>query len=147
MARPGDARFGKLQVDWRSHKQLQSALRHAADEELPKAMGRANKSVGQFIIDRLTPPPVPEAVGTGRGSNVRASASRRDVMLRVGGSHRAANVPLAPWGRRIGRLIRSSAPPRPHVLGTAEKHRDDIERAYLDAVRAAMSGAFHDVDV
>lgn len=147
MARPGDSNFGKLQVDWRSHKALQSALRHAADRELPKRMGRANKHVGLLVKRRVDAKSVPTAVGIGRGAEVRPSSSRREVLLRVGGTHRAGNVPRAQWGLRMGRNPRQAAPERPYIRQIVEDNRDEIEREWLDAVEAAMSGAFADTNL
>lgn len=147
MARPGDSNFGKLQVDWRSWKDLQRAMRHAADTELPKRMGRANRSIGEIVKQLVDRKSDTAAVGMGRGATVRPSSSKREVKVRVGGAHRAGNVPREQWGQRMGRNPRQNAPPRPYIREIVEENRDDIEREWLDAVEAAMSGAFADTNL
>jgi hypothetical protein len=125
-------------------KEFQSASRRAADRELPKCLGQAHRHIGELVISRLSPAPDPMAVGAGAGAAVRASASKRDVLLRVGGAHRAsgAYTRMQPWGRtRVGR-IGILRPARPHIRGTIDKYRSEIENAYLQAVSDAMSGAF-----
>lgn len=137
--------MGAIEVE--GLRELNAAIRRSVDSELPKRMGQANKQIGELVIARLRPSPDPAAVGLGRGSDVRASASKREVMLRVGGAHRAAGplyTKMQPWG--IRRLVRPgrATPPRPYIRGTAETHRDEIVDAYLRAITAAMGGAFAD---
>ncbi|MDP8928674.1 MAG: hypothetical protein M3O70_08900 [Actinomycetota bacterium] len=127
-------------------RELNFAVRRAVDSEIPKRVGQANKAVGQLVISRLTPRPVPEAVGAGSGAAVRASASKREVQLRVGGAHRAAHSPQAQWGKKVVRAFRP-APDRPFILGTAEREQGDIESAYLQALGRALFPAFADSDL
>lgn len=137
-------------------KEFTRTLRAAKDRELDRRIGQANKRVGEFVINRLTPRPDPRAVGAGRGSDVRPSASKREVLLRVGGGHR---VPVAgppspgspprdeiirmnPWG--IKRVARpgTPTPDRPFIAGTVEKHFDDIGALWLKATMDALDPAF-----
>ena len=138
MAQP----HGKIEVDTGDLKAFQRAVRRSTDRELPKRLGQANKSVGQLVIDRLQPRPDPAAVGTGAGASVRASASRREVLLRVGGAHRANHAPQKQWGKKPGASPFGRRGPRPYIRQTVEDNRRDIEEAWIDATLAAMSGAF-----
>lgn len=139
---------GFLQVDWVAWKRVQRAIRKSADKDLPKRMGQANKKTGKFIIDKLKPRPTPRAVGRGRGAGVRPSASRREVLLRAGGSHRddqaGPDAPKEQWGTRPDLSSLPNPPPRPHIRQTVADHRDEIEQFWLEAISKAMSGAFHD---
>lgn len=118
-------------------------IRIAAQRDLPKNMGQAHKEIGQFIISRMDYAD-PGAVGTGRGSVVRPSASKRDVLLRVGGSHRASGpyTKMQPWGRL--RVVRpgTQTPDRPHIWGTIWDNKRDIEKVYAEKVGKAMSPVF-----
>lgn len=133
-------------------KEFNRAVRAAKDRDLDKRIGQANKRIGQLVVDRLTPAPDPRAIGTGRGAMPRASASKREVLLRVGGTHRAhgnastEHVRMQPWGAR--RVLRPGlqAPDRPFIQGTAERHFDEIGDAWLDAITDAMAPAFAEVD-
>lgn len=133
---------GFLQVDWRSWKDLQRAIRKSADKDLPKRMGKANKKTGELVISKLQPQPTPRAVGRGRGAAVRPSASKREVLLRVGGAHRGSH--REQWGKNPDLSALPSPPPRPHIRQTVADHRDEIEQFWLAAISKAMSGAFHD---
>ena len=146
--------FGKIEVE--GLKEFQRAARRAADQELGKRLGQANKQIGQLVIDRLVPRPDPAAVGTGAGAAVRPSASKREVLLRVGGKHRErASLPhpttsraryaLAAWGRRSGGWF-VRRPKRPYIRETVERNRPEIEQAWLKAVSTAMKPAFHRTD-
>lgn len=123
-------------------KEFQAATRRATDSELPKRLGQAHKHIGELVISRLSPRPTPPAVGVGRGADVRASTSKRDVLLRVGGAHRSGKSPQMQWGRKPGRRPTESAPDRPYIRGTIDRHQGDIEDQYLKAISAAMAGAF-----
>lgn len=138
MAQP----YGKIEVDTADLKRFQRAVRQSTDTELPKRLGQANKSVGQLVIDRLQPRPDPAAVGQGAGASVRASASKREVLLRVGGKHRAGRSPQMQWGKRPGPNPFGLRPDRPFIRETVERHRGEIEEAWIDATLAAMAGAF-----
>ena len=143
---------GKIEVDTADLRAFRRAVRQSTDRELPKRLGQANKSVGQLVIDRLQPRPDPASIGAGAGAAVRASASRREVVLRVGGKHRErdslpkpnkskARYALATWGRRAA-MVPGPRPKRPNIRGTVERHRSEIEEAWIDATLAAMDGAF-----
>jgi len=144
-------KFGEIDVD--GLKEFQRAARRSTDTELPKRLGRAHKHIGQLVIDRLYPSSNPAAVGKGAGAAVRASASKRDVLLRVGGKHRVhESIPkpttsgdryaYAYWGKRAGPLAFQRRPERPHIRGTIDRYADEIGDEYLEAISAAMSGAF-----
>ena len=144
-------KFGGIEVE--GLKEFQRAARRAADQDLGKRLGQANKKIGQLVIDRLVPRPDPAAVGTGRGAAVRASAAKREVLLRVGGKHReraslpmptrsSARYALAAWGQRSGGYF-GRRPPRPYIRQTVERHRKEIEREWLKAVADAMKPAFY----
>lgn len=125
-------------------KEFQRAVRQARDKDLNKRLGQANKHIGQLVIDRLYPNPDPRATGAGKGATVRASASKREVLLRVGGTHRASGryTHMQPWGAK--RVVRpgTSTPPRPFIQGTGEREFDVIGDAWLDATMAALRPAF-----
>lgn len=128
-------------IEVEGFKEFHRAVRAAKDKELNKRLGQANKKVGQLVISKLSPAPDPVAVGAGRGASVRPSASKREVLLRVGGGHRP-KPPLSVWGsKRVGR-VGVHAPPRPFIQGTAETHFDEISQAWLDATIEAFSPAF-----
>lgn len=136
-------RFGHIQVE--GFEQFRREARRAADTDLPKRLGQANRDIGRLVISRLQPRPAPAAVGEGAGASVRPSSSKREVLLRVGGKHRAGRAPKAVWGRRKGGDLRR-APARPHIRGTVERHRNEIEQAWLDAVARAMRPAFYETE-
>lgn len=125
-------------------KEFQRASRRAVDTELPRRLGQAHKHIGELVISKLEPRPDPAAVGAGRGADVRSSASKRDVILRTGGGHRASGIytKMQPWGAR--RVVRPGipVPARPYIRRTIDNHYDEIADAYLEAISAAMSGAF-----
>lgn len=130
-------------------RELNRAIRKAADKDLPKRMGQANKSIGELVIRRLHPRPQPEAVGAGAGSSVRPSASKREVLLRVGGKHRSYDsekaTKMAQWGKK--RVpIRGRAPKRPYIKRTLDDHYNEITKAYLDAIADAMRPAVWKAD-
>lgn len=138
------AKDGFVQVD--GYDEFRRGVSRAVDRDLPKRLGAAHKEVGQFIIDRLTPPPDPAAIGEGAGATVRPSASKREVLLRVGGTHRAGNSPQAPWGKRRVLRVGAEAPERPYIRGTADANQPQIEQFFLNAVSRAMDPAFYSTE-
>lgn len=114
-----------------------------ANAALGKELGQVNKRIGRLIIDRwLRPRSVPEAVGRGAGAAIRPSATKREVLLRVGGKHRARHLPYMQWGKRpVGSP--SAAPARPYIKKSAMDHRDEITDLWLQSVMEAMDPAFH----
>lgn len=127
-------------------RELNREIRRSVDRELPKRMGQANKSIGELVIARLSPRPDPAAVGEGAGSTVRPSASKREVLLRVGGAHRAGKAPRMQWGKRPVRQPGVPAPKRPYIRQTVDRYYDEITGAYLGAIEQAMGPAFYDSD-
>lgn len=138
---------GGIEVD--GLREFNTAVRKAVDSELPKRIGEANKSIGALVVSRLDPRPDPKATGTGSGASVRPSASKREVLLRVGGTHRASGVHTKqqPWGKRRVVPPGTRVPPRPNIQGTALQHQTEIEHAWLQAVSAALGPAFAEVDL
>lgn len=125
-------------------KEFQAAVRRGTDSELPKRLGEAHRVIGAMVIAKLTPAPDPVAVGAGTGATVRPSATKREVILRAGGGHRASGpyTRMQLWGRtRVGR-VGVSRPPRPYIRGTIDKYSTEIGDEYLRAISAAMAGAF-----
>lgn len=138
--------FGQVVLDQQDWQRFQRAVRQSTDKDLPKRIGQANKKVGQkFVDDWLHPKPDPIAVGEGKGSTVRPSASKREVLLRVGGAHRAGHTPEAPWGQQIVGNLRG-APKRPYIRESVDRHETEIRDAWLHAISDAMDPAFHDTD-
>lgn len=135
---------GGLEID--GLEAFQRRVSRAADKDLKKRMGRAHKRIGEKFASWLNPRPDPRAVGTGRGADVRPSASRSAVRLMAGGSHRedsaGPDAPLEQWGRKPARRIGETAPPRPHIIGTAEDHLDELELMYAEETMAALEPAF-----
>jgi hypothetical protein len=118
-------------------KEFQKAVRIANGGKLPKEIGRAHKQVGEFVISKLRPAPVPGAVGAGSGATVRPSASSREVLLRVGGGHRKAN--FQQWGRRG---IRPQTPGRPYIVNTAKQNEAGVLKILEQRVDSALNQAF-----
>lgn len=141
MAKPVGVEFDGL-------KQFQAAARRSTDTELPKRLGRAHRHIGELVIAKLEPDPDPAAVGAGQGAAVRASASKREVLLRVGGAHRVSGqyTRMQPWGRRRVLRVGQPAPDRPYIKRTADRHHDEIAHEYLKAISAAADGAFAATD-
>lgn len=131
-------------------KEFQMAARRSTDSELPKRLGEAHREIGRLVISRLTPSPDPRAVGAGAGATVRPSASKRDVILRVGGAHRGSSNPkvtkMRQWGKQRVLRVGETAPKRPYIKGTIDRYGDEISDAYLRAISDAMSPAFADVE-
>ena len=136
-------RGGYIEVD--GLKEFQRATRRAADQNLPKRMGEAHKRVGLFIKKLVDAESDPDAVGRGKGADLRPSASKREVLLRLGGGHRAGHTPVKQWGREVVRPFRP-APRRPDVKGTADRHEREIGSFFLRAVSEAMDPAFYDTE-
>ena len=146
---------GFIQVDgW---EEFQRDLRRAKQTEYPKRIGQANKKTGQFVKDLVQRQASPSAVGVGRGASVRPSASKREVILRVGGAHRANySLPkpdrsdnrfaLASWGARMGRKPYERAPRRPYIKQIADDNRAEIGRFFLQAVSEALDTAFFETE-
>lgn len=135
---------GAIQIE--GLEEFQRAARRSTDLELPKRLGEAHREIGKLVISRLQPSPNPAAVGTGAGASVRPSATKREVLLRVGGAHRRGHSPEMQWGKRRVLRVGRSAPKRPYIKETAERNRAEIGTAYLEAISRAMGSAFADTD-
>ena len=103
------------------------------DADLPKQIAKANQKIGQRIIDRVFP--TPRAVGSGKGAEPRAVASRNYVAIQAGRSERKLHVQQ--WGARFVKRTE----PRPFILGTALHDEPDIEKEYLDNIDEAIRQA------
>lgn len=107
-------------------------IRDVAGKEGQKALGKVHKRIGERIL-------IPAlggkdtGVGEGRGSKIRPSAASRQVTLRVGGKHREDKKEQ--WGQEQV----WPPPDRPHIIGTAVEHQDDIEREYRDGLMEELS--------
>ena len=128
-------------------KEVQAALRNA-ENKLPKALGEAHKEIGQFIIGKV-PQGSANAVGTGTGSTLRASATKRDVVLRVGGANRAAIASerhiatrRTQWGKSEVQPFQSG---RPYIIGTMEDNRDEILEVFKQKYLKLFDPAFYRV--
>jgi len=108
--------------------------------QLPKALGEAHKNVGRAVIGKL-PEGNPHAVGAGSGASVRPSATKREVLLRVGHGGREAHKEQ--WGRRLVQPFESG---RLYIVGTIEANRKEIEQIFLDEVTNALGPAFFSVE-
>lgn len=124
-------------------KEFNAAIRKAVDSDLRKRIGQSNKEIGQLIISKLEPRPVPQAVGQGAGAAIRPSATAREVVLKAGGKHRAKAAPMQQWGR-VHVASFGAAPKRPFIMGTAMKHQEEIEKKYLEGVIDAVGPAFYE---
>ena len=117
-------------------KELQQGLRDA-NNKLPKALGEAHKRVGQFIINKV-PEGSPNAVGAGSGATVRASATKRDVILRVG--YGARPMHKSQWGKTEVQPFESG---RPYIVGTIEANVDAIEDMFAEEMLKVVGPAFY----
>lgn len=118
------------------YKEFQRAV-GKADKDLAKRIGQVHKDIGTFVISRLHP----IAVGAGRGAKIRPSATRREVILRVGGAHRDVRPRVLQWGARQ-EWPDGEAPERPDIIGTARAHRARIEEMLLEGIEAALKPPF-----
>lgn len=119
-------------------REMQAALKKSQGK-LPDSIGQAHKRVGQFVIAKL-PPADPHAVGAGSGASVRPSATKREVLLRVGHSKREAAKDQ--WGRKE---VQPFAPGRPYIVGTVERYEDEIVEEFRKQVLEAVGPAFCEV--
>lgn len=131
-------------IEIEGYKEFVKAARKAADTSIPTKIGEAHKEVGRFVIDKLHPKPSPFAVGEGAGSSVRPSASKREVLLRVGGGWR--DNPALQWGKRQQWNGDVQPPKRPFIIGTARKNSVHIELMLMKAIKEACRPAFWKVE-
>lgn len=126
---------GKAHIEVEGLKELQAAIKRQQGQ-LPAALGQAHKDVGTFVISRL-PEGDPHAVGAGTGATVRPSATKRDVLLRVG--HGGREERRNQWGKRE---VQPFAPGRPYIVGAIEQYQDEIEQKFLDEMVNVLGPAF-----
>lgn len=98
------------------------------DPALRKELGQRNKGIGQEVINRATPKPIP--VGAGKGATPRPSASANVLRIVAGGAHRARVGHVAQWGARYAPRNNE----RPYLLGAAQQQMPEIEKEYLEAL-------------
>jgi len=115
-----------FRIEVEGYKEFRRAVARA-DKELAKKLGQVHKDVGAFVISKLQPP----SVGEGAGAKVRPSATRREVLLRVGGTWRDEHQ--RQWGKKQ-EWPGGHAPDRPDILGTAERHQAEIEQRLLNLI-------------
>ncbi len=130
-----------IQVD--GLRELQADIRRQQGK-LPQSLGVAHKNVGAFVVARLTPPPNPHTVGEGLGAQVRPSATKREVLLRVGYSARptkrgSEGGVLAQWGRTP---VQPFGVGRPYIVKTVADNQEAIEQMFLDEYVKALGPAF-----
>lgn len=115
-------------------RDLNRLLRRVGGKELQKELGEVHKRVGEIVIRRLGGKAT--GVGSGRGEAIRPSAATREVLLRVGGSHRSGTgVPVRKrqWGR-VQTWPGGQPPSRPDIIGAANDEEKRITDTYLDGV-------------
>jgi hypothetical protein len=122
----------RLEVE--GYKDFQRAVA-GADKELAKRIGEIHKDIGAFVISKLQP----KAVGEGAGARVRPSATRREVLLRVGGGWRDERA--RQWGKKQ-EWPSGGAPERPDIIGTAHRHQARIEQLLFDGIDKALKPPF-----
>lgn len=127
------------------HREFNRAVSRAVDRDLPKRIGQVHKEVGRLVISKL-PAGDPAAVGRGAGAAVRPSATRREVILRVGGAHRARRAseyerPMRAWWWGRG-VVNPPSAGRPNIIGTAVRHQDEITRMLFDGIERALRPPF-----
>jgi hypothetical protein len=126
-------------------KELQSAIK-AAEGKLPKSIGDAHKRVGDFIISKV-PQGSANAVGSGTGADIRASATKRDVVIRAGGAHRATRAAkrgvlpsFIQWGKTEIQPFAKNQ--RPLIIGVFDTHYDEIAQFFMDEIVNTLDPAF-----
>ena len=130
-----------MHIEVEGYKEFQRDLKQAMGK-LPKSLGEAHRNVGKFVIDNLEPRPDTAAVGAGAGAKVRASATKREVLLRAGYGGRT-HTPMQQWGKRDVTPFRSGTPPRPYILKTALDREQEVRELLLDELEKALKPAFH----
>jgi hypothetical protein len=103
------------------------------DATYRKDIGKANKAIGQRIIDDAFPKP--DSVGTGAGAKPRASAVTTSLRIMAGGAHRHHHVQQ--WGKRY----RPREAKRPYIRKAAENDMPRIEHDYLNTIAIACQRA------
>lgn len=125
----------KPHIEVEGLKEMQAAIKRAQGK-LPASIGEAHKEVGRFIIGKL-PPGDPHAVGAGASASVRPSATKRDVVLRVG--HGKREAAKNQWGKTPVQPFVSG---RPHIIKAVTDNQEAIEQKFLDETLKAVGPAF-----
>lgn len=115
--------------------EVRTAFKRLGGPELVKQLGQVHKRIGEIVIGRAGG--TATGVGEGAGSTIRPSARTKDIVLVVGGRHRATFGRWRQWG------IRQVFPPpghRPYLIGAALAAEQEIYDAYLDGVNAVNPG-------
>jgi hypothetical protein len=131
-------------IEVRGYRELNRVLRQASDKGLVKAIGRANKTVGQKLKVLVDNDSTPTSVGSGKGSSIRPSAAKGALTLRVGGAHRidltgkknteGLKVPRPQqWGKTVVEPFKK-APKRPFIKDITLQRRDWISAQWLEAI-------------
>jgi hypothetical protein len=130
--------------------EFQRDLKAASGGKLPAALGEAHKEIGRFIIAKI-PQGDPSAVGSGYTATVRPSATKRDVILRVGGAFRNTvaskrRIPTryVQWGKFPVQPFARGA--RPYILGVVEENEQAIIDEYKKRVMHALAPAFNSAE-
>lgn len=126
---------GAAHIEVEGLKELQTAIKRQQGK-LPAAIGEAHKEIGQFIIGKL-PEGDPHAVGMGSGATVRPSATKRDVVLRVGHGAREGHKPQ--WGSKEVQPFESG---RPYIVGAIQDNQEQIEEMFMKKYMDVLGPAF-----
>lgn len=115
--------------------EVRAAFRRLGGPDLVRQLGQVHKRIGEIVIRAAGG--AATGVGEGIGSTIRPSANTREVLLLVGGRHRAGFGNWRQWG------VRQMFPPpgrRPFLVGAAVASQQEINNAYLDGVQAIAGG-------
>lgn len=109
--------------------QLRAKFRKAGPE-FDRELGQLHREMGRVWIGWVGG--AQTGVGEGAGSTIRPSATKREVLLRVGHSRRSKKV------RQWGQTQVMPHPGRPNILGAAEGRRWEIERRYVQGLKRVI---------
>lgn len=114
-------------------RELNKLLRQIGGRELQKELGQVHRRIGQMVIAHVGG--AKTGVGRGAGETIRPSAAAREVLLRVGGSHRSERPEQ--WGRE--QVWPGGLPPvRPHLIEGAREIEDEISEEYLSGIDSIL---------
>jgi phage gpG-like protein len=105
-------------------RELSRLLKHVGDDELPKALRAAHKTISAEVVKKALPN-VPVRTGRLKGS-VKALATQQGASVKAGARHAAA----IHWGRkRRGRIA-----PRPFLWFAAQAVAGKATGTYLEEI-------------